>query len=65
MTVKYKDPMTAESLGIRGIVHSSLGMHLVLDKYNDDDEPSEQVILVPFLWDHRQLVDRSEVERID
>lgn len=60
--MKYKDPMSAESLGIRGIVRNDHCFMAVLDK---DDSDSKQVILVPFMWENRQLVDRADIQRID
>lgn len=58
--MKFISVGTAETLGIKEVINTSMGMYLVLD--HQDREPSAKVLLVPFMWDHRRLIDRSELE---
>lgn len=56
MIVSYELKYTAEELGIVGVIENPLGSYIVLDK---EPGESEQVLLIPFLWDHRRVVDKD------
>lgn len=57
--MSYKLYATAEELGIQGIIQNSLGMFLVLDK--EPFEEDGQVLIIPFAWDHRRVVNIDEL----
>lgn len=61
MSVSYKDVASAEQLGIQKVVEDSLGLWLVLDKISEDEDYSDQLLLIPFSWDHRRLINRNEL----